>query len=960
MTQAMVSRVNYFDGEALLRSDFDAEQLYHKGARERLSAGVFRAGVVSGLDVTWDARAPTQVTVKAGMALDCNGREIVLLDDETVPLVSLSDGKQNFLTMSYRELLAVAPEMPATEFKRIEESPYFDCTQNYDPDGPEVLLAVIVAQGGNIQSVRYQYGSYGRRHVGAALGEVEFVLESEPAEAQMAQVAALPQRMAITARQDDLTGERYLDISAPEIRLDGHVEAQGDFAGQFDGDLKGTANLAGTFSGTFTGNGAGLTGVKATGYWMQNSDDSLFYSEGNVGINDTQPSALLTVGQPVHSRIGRGLMTATKTENGVVTVQGYQTKFTTDMVGKILQFGVVLRQQATIASVDGNDSLTLVESFPLGLGPTTYGIIRASAGEQDETQGTGFITPDGNTVMASNGAQFQGQTKLNPGDVLVIDRFVPQQQMISSKIASTPLSDTSLQLTEAFSEEVTDSAYLYSIEPSRWFTGEGTISSQGKAVTGVGTTFTKLPSGATLRALAALDIASVPQTWRVDSVTSSTQLTMHKVSIDEGSPLLPTSSAFMETTWQLLKVGGEAQPATPPALTVVQNNGVVPNTVAINVDDSAVKINSNYALQVNGPASFEGGALDIDGDVDVVGNLHVTGFATIDSDLSAGGRLDVTGDGRIRGVLTASSDANVEGNLNVTGNFEVTGTSQFTGAMTAMDVSSTGTAKFSGPFSVTNSATFDVQCPAKFEKAVTADSVVVNKSETVAGMLTANGGLGVVGGATNDTLTVTGQLTAESDLKVQGTLAGTGGTLEVAGRMKVDDDLQVTGDLTVGASSQSRQAEIYGDLTVTGKIHGAVDIPDTLQGPMTINGDLTVTGSIHCQKYFGNVTSEVFQNQYSGTIKSLTSTANDQFIIINIIGVHNQHANGDIGVGMTVTLNGGGSYSVGTHFTDTSDDAPIWEATACAPVPKGSSVEISCANYKGLGADVVVTYINLG
>src|SRR5512146_988043 len=109
MTQAMVSRVNYFDGEALLRSDFDAEQLYHKGARERLSAGVFRAGVVPGLDVTWDARAPTQVTVKAGMALDCNGREIVLLDDETVPLVSLSDGKQNFLTMSYRELLAVAP-----------------------------------------------------------------------------------------------------------------------------------------------------------------------------------------------------------------------------------------------------------------------------------------------------------------------------------------------------------------------------------------------------------------------------------------------------------------------------------------------------------------------------------------------------------------------------------------------------------------------------------------------------------------------------------------------------------------------------------------------------------------------------------------------------------------------------------------------------------------------------------
>lgn len=792
MTLAMVSRVNYFDGEALLRSDFDAEQLYHKGARERLSAGVFRAGVVSGLDVTWDARTPTQVTVRAGMALDCNGREIVLLADEAVPLVSLSDGKQNFLTMSYRELLAVAPETPATEFKRIEECPYFDCTQNYDPEGPAVLLAVIEAQGGNIQSVRYQYGSYGRRHVGAALGEVEFVLESEAAGAQVDQMAALPQRMAITARQDDLTGERYLDLSAPEIRLDGHVEAQGDFAGQFNGDVKGTANLAGTFSGSFTGDGAGLTGVKATGYWLQNPDGSLFYSQGNVGINDSQPSALLTVGQPVHSRIGRGLMTATKTENGVVTVQGYQTNFTNDMVGKILQFGVVLRQQATIASVDGNDSLTLVESFPLGLGPTTYGIIRASAGEQEETQGTGFITPDGKTVVASNGAQFQGQAKLNPGDVLVIDRFVPQQQVILSKIASTPQSDTSLQLTVAFSEDVTDSAYLYSIEPSRWITGEGTISSQGTLVTGAGTTFTKLPTAAMLRALVALDIASVPQTWRVDSVSGPTQLTMHKISIDEGSPLLPTSSAFMETTWQLLKVGGETQPATPPALTVVQNNGTVPNTVAINVDDSTVMIDSSYALQVNGPVSMSeldpgpGMPLRIGGDLDVTGNLTVEGDATIDRTLTVDGPFTGQGTATIGGVLTATSDAKVRGNLSVTGNTQVTGnmqvtgdaqvtgTSQFTGAMTAVDVSTTGTAMFSGPFSATSSAMFDVQCPATFETAVTADSLVVNKTETVTGMLTANGGVCVVSGAVIDTLTVTGDTTLGGKLALQGdaTLAG--------------------------------------------------------------------------------------------------------------------------------------------------------------------------------------------
>jgi predicted acyltransferase (DUF342 family) len=802
MTSAAISRVRYYDGEPLLRSDFCAEQAYHKGSRERLNAGVLISGVASGMSVTWNIATPTKVMVSSGIALDSSGRQIVLTEDQDVALNALVDGKQNFLTVSYEEILAASPGATAGGLNRTEETPDFHCTPDYDPEGTSVLLAIIEAVNGNIQAVRYQYGNYGRRHVGAALGEVQFVLESDSPGGDSGQVQALPLQMTISARQDDMTCERYLDISAPGIRLNGHVEADGDFAGRFNGDVSGTAELAGMFTGSFAGDGSALTGVRATGYWLQNPDGSLFYSRGNVGINDNQPAALLTVGQPVHSHIGRGLMTAIDMQNGVATVEGYQTNFTSDMVGKILQFGVVLKQQATIASVDGNGSLTLVESFPLGLGPTAYGIIRASAGEQEETPGAGLITPDGKTVAASDGAQFQGQTKLNAGDVLVIDRFVPQQQVISSKVASAPTIDTSLQLSQAFSEDVTDSAYLYSTDPSKWITGEGTISSQGTQVTGVGTTFTNLPAGATLRALAALDIASVPQTWRVDGVSDAKHLTMHKVSIDEGSPLLPMQSAFMQTTWQLLRVGGETQPATPPALTVVQNNGTVPNTVAINVDDNVVKIDSNYALQVNGPAGFGGGTLEIDGDLDATGNLHVTGFATIGEDATVGGKLHVSGEGEIDGVLTASTDVNVGrnldvtgnaqviGNMQVTGNAQVAGTSQFTGAMTAVDVSATRTATFSGAFLATSGATFDVQCPATFDAALAADSLVVNKTETVTGMLTADGGLDVVSGASIDALTVTGAATVEGKL-----IAAK--NLEVQGALNVDGAATVSGNLTV-------------------------------------------------------------------------------------------------------------------------------------------------------------------
>ena len=137
-------------------------------------------------------------------------------------------------------------------------------------------------------------------------------------------------------------------------------------------------------------------------------------------------------------------------------------------------------------------------------------------------------------------------------------------------------------------------------------------------------------------------------------------------------------------------------------------------------------------------------------------------------------------------------------------------------------------------------------------------------------------------------------------------------------------------------------------------------IPDTVHGPVTVDGDLTVNGSVQCRSILGNVVSEVFKNQYNGEIRTVTSAPNDQFVIINIIGVHNQRANGDICVSIAITAPNGGSYSMSTHFADTSDDAPIWQTTVCAPVPRGSSYVISSSNYKGLGADIVVTYVDLG
>ena len=930
MTPATVARVNYFDGEALLRSDFDAEQRYHKDARERMNAGVLRAGIVSGMEVTWNAVASTQVTVSAGIAMDCHGRELVQLQDQVVPLPALTDGKQNFLTVQYQELLAVASEMATSEFKRIEEAPLFDCTTDYDPNGAAVLLAVIEAQGGNILAVRYQYGNYSRRHVGAALGEVEFVLESNTAPPGIQHGGSVPQPMSISAQQDDLTGARYLDISAPEIRFDGNVQAAGEFSGQFDGTVSGHATLDGTFKGSFTGDGSGLVGVKATGYWQQNADGTLFYTGGNVGINDAQPTALLTVGQPVNSHIGRGLMTAYKIDQGIVTVEGYQTNFTNDMVGKILQFGVVLRQQATIASVDGDDSLTLDESFPLGLGPTSYGYILASSGQTAEVQGQGMITPDGKTVTASGGAQFKSQMKLNTGDVLVIDRFVPQQQVITSKISGAPANDTTLTLTHPFSEDVTNSAYVYSTEPDRWITGQGTISSVGTQVTGAGTTFMQLPAGATLRAMATLDIASVPQTWRVDSVSDPKHLTMHKISIEDGSPLLPASSAFMMTTWELMRVGGELQPATPPALTVVQNNGTVPNTVAINVDDRAVPIDSHYALQVNGPTLFEGGGLEVDGDLTVDGTLDVKCDSTLE------GKLDVKGDSTLEGNLEVKgASTTLDGTLDVKGaSTTLEGTLDVKGASTTLEgtLDVQGASTLEGALEAKSAATFDTTLEVR--GAATLDTTLEVKGDTTLD--------GTLNGAQNK-VQIKQDINVASNLTVGGTVAGTSGTLEVAGGMKVDGDLEVDGALTVGTTANNTHAIVNGDLTVTGHINGSVDIPGTLNGPIKINGDLEVDGNLKLKNGVATIFGKfvVTSTRYGGNRDEVVSSgtvSGDGFLFVSV--------NVDLGGGgnclVTVEVIGGGVDFTGQiHCWSAANTQWVIGSPVTCPVQNGQTYKVS-------------------
>ena len=121
---------------------------------------------------------------------------------------------------------------------------------------------------------------------------------------------------------------------------------------------------------------------------------------------------------------------------------------------------------------------------------------------------------------------------------------------------------------------------------------------------------------------------------------------------------------------------------------------------------------------------------------------------------------------------------------------------------------------------------------------VAADGATAVKSTLDAeGKSTLKGGLEVTGGATTDTMSVTG--------------AATAGSLNVTNNAAVGGGLNVTGGTTTDTLTVTGNSNLQGDLTVTGdsKLNGKLEVTDkaTLKGGLNVAGGtttdtLTVTG----------------------------------------------------------------------------------------------------------------------
>lgn len=130
--------MNYYKGEFLHAEDFQCEQDFHSSLRKIHNLTLHTSGIVKGLDVI---AGTGEVTVKAGVAIDIIGRELILESDQKVTVSSSTD-----ITIFYNEV--DDPETDEGGFKGVKQKTVTcEVIAGTAPDG--VAIAKVTNAGAN-------------------------------------------------------------------------------------------------------------------------------------------------------------------------------------------------------------------------------------------------------------------------------------------------------------------------------------------------------------------------------------------------------------------------------------------------------------------------------------------------------------------------------------------------------------------------------------------------------------------------------------------------------------------------------------------------------------------------------------------------------------------------------------------------------------------------------------------
>src|SRR5437667_3811200 len=96
-----LERLRFFNGKLLTADDFALDQQYFREKLKRHNRSLHGFGIVSGLKVTTDAG---KIAVDAGMALDCQGNEVVIGTTQKLsPPASSDNWRTAYVNIRYED-----------------------------------------------------------------------------------------------------------------------------------------------------------------------------------------------------------------------------------------------------------------------------------------------------------------------------------------------------------------------------------------------------------------------------------------------------------------------------------------------------------------------------------------------------------------------------------------------------------------------------------------------------------------------------------------------------------------------------------------------------------------------------------------------------------------------------------------------------------------------------------------